>query len=123
MTDVKAFRALSVLTTISVLVVTACTIQLRGRDGPSPPPKVEQKTDVSKSGLVRCRSVTAVEKADYQHCQQVWAENPSRFFGKSTHAADPGQENPATGLAPAPKDQSRIPQGYPQPATPEASKP
>ena len=122
MTNIRAFKALSLLTTIGMSVVTACTIQLRRGDGPSPPPKAE-KTGATSSDLARCRSVTALEKADYQHCQQVWAENRSRFFGKKTHAADPGQEDPTTGLAPAPKDQSRIPQGYPQPSTPEGSKP
>lgn len=125
MTDVRAFKALSLLTTIGVLVVAACTIQLRGGDEPPVLPKAEQTTDATSSDLARCRSVTAEETAGYQHCRQVWAENRRRFLGKKTGAAVPGQEGSATGLAPAPKDQSRIPQGYPQPqpATPEASKP
>ncbi|MCC8959840.1 putative entry exclusion protein TrbK-alt [Bradyrhizobium sp. Pear77] len=123
MTDVRAFKALSLLTTIGVLVVTACTIQLRGGDGPPPPPKVEQTTNATSSDLARCRSVTAQEASGYQHCKQVWAENRRRFFAKKSDAAVPGQEEPAAVLGPASKDQSRIPQGYPQPATPEASKP
>jgi conjugative transfer region protein TrbK len=121
MTDIRAFKALSLLATISVLVVTACTIQLRGGDGP-PPPKAEQTTDATSSDLARCRSVTAEEAAGYQHCKQVWAENRRRFFGKKNGPTDPGRDDSA-GLAPGPKDQSRIPQGYPQRATPEASKP
>ncbi|WP_128943553.1 putative entry exclusion protein TrbK-alt [Bradyrhizobium zhanjiangense] len=123
MTDVRAFKALSLLTTIGLVAVAACTIQLRGGESP-PQPKEEQTTDATSSELAHCRSVTAEETAGYRHCQQVWAENRRRFFGKKA-AAVPGQEDPAAWLAPAPKDQSRIPQGYPQPqpTTPEASKP
>ncbi|VIO70899.1 hypothetical protein CI1B_34970 [Bradyrhizobium ivorense] len=123
MTDIRAFKALSLLTTIGVLVVTACTIQLRGGDEPPALPKTEQTTGTTSSDLARCRSVTAEETAGYQHCRQVWAENRRRFFAKRAGAAVPGPEEPAAALAPAPKDQSRIPQGYPNLATPEASKP
>jgi conjugative transfer region protein TrbK len=113
MTDVRAFKALSLLTTSSVLVVTACTIQLRGGDDSSPQPKAEQTS----------RSVTAEEAAGYQHCKQVWAENRRRFFGKKDRSAASGEDDSAAGWTPAPKDQSRIPQGYPSLATPEARKP
>ncbi|WP_082641290.1 putative entry exclusion protein TrbK-alt [Bradyrhizobium yuanmingense] len=122
MTEIRAFKALSLLTTIGVLIVTACTIQPRGGNGPPPPPKAEKTTDATSSDLARCRSVTAEEAAGYQHCKQVWAENRRRFFGKKSDPIDPGRDDSA-GLAPGPKDQSRIPQGYLQPAIPEASKP
>ncbi|PIT01681.1 hypothetical protein TSA1_13570 [Bradyrhizobium nitroreducens] len=122
MTDIRAFKALSLLTTIGVLVVTACTIQLRGGDKTLAMPKGEQTTDEANSDLARCRSVTAVQTADYQHCRHVWAENRRRFF-KKNGPADPGQDDSTAGLASAPKDQSRVPQGYPPLALPEASKP
>lgn len=122
MTDIRAFKALSLLTTIGVLVVTACTIQFRGGDGP-PPPKAEQTTDATSSDLARCRSVTAEQTEGYERCKQVWAENRRRFFGKIDGAAAPGRDESAAGVALAPKDQSRIPQGYPNLATPEARKP
>ncbi|MBR0834151.1 putative entry exclusion protein TrbK-alt [Bradyrhizobium manausense] len=121
MTDIRAFKALSLLTTIGVLVVTACTIQLRGGDGPQPP-KAEQTTDATSSDLARCRSVTAEQAEGYERCKQVWAENRRRFLGKKDGAAIPGDDS-AAGVALIPKDQSRIPQGYPNLATPEASKP
>ncbi|MBR0724213.1 putative entry exclusion protein TrbK-alt [Bradyrhizobium manausense] len=123
MTDIRAFKALSLLTTIGVLVVTACTIQLRGGDGPPPGPKAEQTTDATSSDLVRCRSVSAEEAAGYQHCKQVWAENRRRFFGKKDGAVVAGHDDSAAGVTPVPKDQSRMPQGYPLPAAPEVSKP
>ncbi|MCW2086224.1 UNVERIFIED_ORG: conjugative transfer region protein TrbK [Bradyrhizobium japonicum] len=122
MTHIRAFKALSLLTTIGVLVVAACTIQLRGGDGSPPLPRAEKTTDPNSSELARCRSVIAEETAGYQHCRQVWAENRRRFFGKKDGAAAPGHDDSASSI-PAPKDQSRIPQGYPNLATPEASKP
>jgi len=121
MTDIRAFKALSLLTTIGVLVVTACTIQLRGGDGP--PPEAERTTDATSSDLARCRSVTAEEAEGYEHCKQVWAENRRRFFGRKDGAAVPGHDDSVAGVAPAPKDQSRIPKGYPNVVAPEASKP
>ncbi|MFK4583726.1 putative entry exclusion protein TrbK-alt [Bradyrhizobium ottawaense] len=120
MTDVRAFKALSLLTTIGVLVVTACTIQLRGGNDPAPQ-KSEQTTGATSAELARCRSITSEEAAGYQHCKQLWAESRRRFFGKKDGVA--GHDEAAAGLASVPKDQSRIPQGYPPLATPEAGKP
>ncbi|MBH5396587.1 putative entry exclusion protein TrbK-alt [Bradyrhizobium sp. CNPSo 4010] len=123
MTDVKAFRALSLLTTIGLVAVAACTIQLSGGDDSPPAPKAEQTTYPTSADLARCRVVAPEETASYRHCQQVWSENRRRFFGKKNGPADAGQSDSTTGLAPAPKDQSRIPQGYPALAIPDTSKP
>lgn len=122
MTDVKAFKALSLAVSIGVFVVAACTIQLRGGEDASSPPKAEHTADVDLSELGRCRTLTPDETASYQHCQQVWAENRRRFFGKDAAAAS-RRPDPAAGLTPPPKDQSRMPQGYPSVAPPEESKP
>ncbi|UGY02503.1 putative entry exclusion protein TrbK-alt [Bradyrhizobium quebecense] len=122
MTDAKAFKALSLLATIGVLVVTACTIQLRGGGNSPLAPKAEQTTDVTSSDLARCRGVTPEETADYRHCKRVWDENRRRFIGKKDSAAASGH-NDSTSSIPVPKDQSRLPQGYPNLTTPEASKP
>lgn len=121
MTDVMAFKALSLATAV-VFVVAACTIQLRGGED-APSPTAEKTTDADGSDLARCRSVTSEETSSYQHCQKVWAENRRRFFGRKDGAAVSGRGDPASGLAPAPKDQSRMLQGYPSIAIPEASKP
>ncbi|MET4247191.1 putative entry exclusion protein TrbK-alt [Bradyrhizobium sp. LA6.7] len=120
MTDVRTFKALSLATTVGVLVVAACTIQLRGGEEASAPAKVEQTTDIEDSELARCRSVASDETARYQHCQKVWAENRRRFFGRKDGAAASGRGDPA---ASAPKDQSRMPQGYPSAQMPEVIKP
>lgn len=122
MSDIKAFKALSLAVSAGVLVVAACTIQLRGGEDASSPSKAEQTTDVDHSDLTRCRTVTPEETAAYQHCQQVWIENRRRFFGKDGAAAS-HRPDPVAGLRAAPKDQSRLPQGYPSVASPEESKP
>lgn len=121
MTGARAFKALSLVATIGVLVISACTIQLRGRGDPPQSPKAEQTTDATSSDLARCRSVTAEEAADYQHCKQVWAGNRRRFFGVKDGASVSGHDDAAAGVEFAPKDQSRVLQRYL--TTPEASKP
>ncbi|MDN5005513.1 putative entry exclusion protein TrbK-alt [Bradyrhizobium sp. GCM10027634] len=123
MTDTGPFKALSLLTSVGILVVAACTIQLRGGEGTSAPPKAEQTLDLDGSDLARCRTVTSEDVAGYQHCQKVWAENRRRFFGRKDGAAASRGPDPVAGLTPAPKDESRMPQGYPSVALPEASKP
>jgi conjugative transfer region protein TrbK len=123
MTDVRAFKALSLATTVVVFVVAACTIQLRGGEDASSPPKAEQTADADDSDIVRCRNVTIEETTKYHHCQEIWAKSRRRFFGKKEGAAVSGRSDPASSLPSAPKDQSRMPQGYPSVAIPEASKP
>ncbi|MCC8940455.1 putative entry exclusion protein TrbK-alt [Bradyrhizobium sp. Arg62] len=122
MTDVKAFKALSLLTTIGLVAVAACTIQLRGGDESPPVPKAEQTTDATSADLARCRGITPEEPAGYRHCKHVWDENRRRFFGRKDSATASGQEDSISSI-PVPKDQSRIPLGYPNLAAPEASKP
>jgi conjugative transfer region protein TrbK len=123
MTDTGPFKALSLLTTVGILVVAACTIRLRGGEETSALPKAEQTTDVDGSDLTCCRTVTSEDAADYQHCQKVWAENRRRFFGRKDGPATSSRGDPAADFAPAPKDQSRMPQGYPSVAIPEVEKP
>lgn len=122
MTDASAFKALSLVAALGVFVVAACTIPLRGGEDP-PPQRPEPTADATSSDLARCRSVTFEDTAGYQHCQRVWAENRHRFFGRRQGGGVSGQGNPVTGPADAPKDQSRMPQGYPPVALPDASKP
>ncbi|QOZ77941.1 hypothetical protein XH83_22390 [Bradyrhizobium sp. CCBAU 53351] len=123
MTDTGPFKALSLLTSVGILVVAACTIQLRGGEDTSAPTKAEQTTDVGGSDLARCRTVTSDDVTGYQHCQRVWAENRRRFFGRKDSAAASRGSDPVAGQTPAPKDESRMPQGYPSVVLPDASKP
>ncbi|WP_083860114.1 putative entry exclusion protein TrbK-alt [Bradyrhizobium diazoefficiens] len=122
MTDTGPFKALSLLTTVGILAVAACTIQLRGRAETSAPPKAERTSDVDGSDLARCRTVTSEDAAGHRHCQKVWAENRRRFLGRKDGAAVSGQGNPAADPTSSPKDQSRMPQGYRSVVVPEVDK-
>jgi conjugative transfer region protein TrbK len=123
MTDAVPFKALSLLTSVGILIVAACTIQLRGGEETSVPPTAEQTSDVDGSDLARCRTVTSEEAAGYQHCQKVWAENRRRFFGRKDGSVASRRPDPAASLTPSPKDESRMPQEYPSVTLPEASRP
>ncbi|MET4259701.1 conjugative transfer region protein TrbK [Bradyrhizobium sp. S3.12.5] len=118
MTDTGPFKALSLLMSVGVLVVAGCAIQLRGGEDISASPTAEQTKDVDRSELARCRTVSSEDAADYQHCQKIWAENRRRFFGRRDGAAAA-----ETGVTAAPKDQGRLPQGYPSVGVPEEAKP
>ncbi|MDH2355175.1 putative entry exclusion protein TrbK-alt [Bradyrhizobium sp. SSUT112] len=118
MTDTGPFKALSLLMSVGVLVVAGCAIQLRGGENTSAPPIAEQTKDINGSELARCRTVSSEDAADYQHCQKVWAENRRRFFVRRDGAAAA-----VTSPTSAPKDQSRMPQGYPAAGVPEGAKP
>ncbi|MCK1655348.1 putative entry exclusion protein TrbK-alt [Bradyrhizobium sp. 149] len=118
MTEPGPFKALSLLVSVGVVIVAGCAIQLRGGKNTSAPPKAEQAKDVDRSELARCRTVSSEDAADHQHCQKVWAENRRRFFGRRDGVAA-GE----TAVTPVPKDQSRMPQGYPSVGVPEEDKP
>lgn len=120
MSDTGPFKALSLLVSAGILVVAACAIQLRGGEETSAPPKAEQTSNVDSSDLARCRTVTSEDAAGYQYCQKVWAESLRRFFGGGAASRRPDL---ASSLSPTPKDESRMPQGYPSVALPEASRP
>ncbi|MEH2549932.1 conjugative transfer region protein TrbK [Bradyrhizobium sp. AZCC 2262] len=122
MTHVRTLKAVSLLTTIGVLLVAACTFQLRGRDKSPALQKTEQRTEENGSELARCRQLNSEEATGYQHCRKVWAENRRRFLGRKDGVVVRGDDD-AVGSTSTPKDQSRVPQGYPQSATPEAGKP
>ncbi|MET4117720.1 conjugative transfer region protein TrbK [Bradyrhizobium sp. JR4.1] len=118
MTDTGPFKALSLLISVGVLVVAGCAIHLRGGEETSASPTAEQTKDIDRSELARCRTVSFEDAADYQHCQKVWAQNRRRFFVRRDGAAAV-----ETGVTAVPKDQSRMPQGYPPARVPEEGKP
>lgn len=99
-----------------MLVMAACAIQLRG-DGDEPPstPAGPQTAGTLAPSLTRCGKVTPDQTATYDYCRRIWAENRRRFFGQTKSTAAPDQS-----LGLPPKDQSRMPQGYPSVALPES---
>jgi conjugative transfer region protein TrbK len=107
---------------VSVLVVAACTIQLRG-DSDSPPAgsSAPRVTNPLGAELERCRKVTSEQVAEIQECRLIWAENRRRFLGSKAPAVssiDAQRGSPTPSLA-QPKNPDRVPQGWPPIATPE----
>jgi len=106
-----------------MLVMAACAIQLRG-DGDEAASKSvgPQTTGAVDSSLARCRTVTPEQTATYDDCRRIWAENRRRFFGQKGSATVPAGSDAPSSQPPElpPKDQSRMPQGYPSVALPES---
>jgi len=106
-----------------MLVMAACAIQLRGGgDEASSNSAGPQTAGALDSSLARCQAVTPEQTATYDYCRRIWAENRRRFFGRKGSATAPAG-NDALSSQPSelpPKDQSRMPQGYPSVAVPES---
>ena len=109
---------------VSVLVVAACTIQLRGdSDGLPAESSASRITSPLGAELERCRKVTTEQAAELQACRLNWAENRRRFLGSnkasaaaSSVDAQPGSPTPSLAQ---PKKPDRLPRGWPLVATPE----
>jgi conjugative transfer region protein TrbK len=100
-----------------MLVMAACAIQLRGDgDEAASNPAGPQTTGAVDSSVARCRTVTPEQTATYDYCRRIWAENRRRFFGSTKSTAAPAFQSSEL----PPKDQSRMPQGYPSVALPES---
>jgi conjugative transfer region protein TrbK len=107
---------------VSVLVVAACTIELRGdSDGPPAGSSVSRATNPLGAKLEHCRKVTSEQVAELQECRLIWAENRRRFLGSkkppAVSSVDAQPSSPMPSLA-QPKNLDRLPQGWPV-ATPE----
>lgn len=106
-----------------MLMVAACAIQLRSDgDETASNSAGPQATGTPGSSLARCRTVTPEQTATYDDCRQIWAENRRRFFGQKGSATAPAGSDALSGQPSEvpPKDQSRMPQGYPSVALPES---
>lgn len=106
-----------------MLVMAACAIQLRGDgDEASSDPAGPQTTGTLAPSLTRCGTVTPEQTATYDYCRRIWAENRRRVFGRKGSATAPAGSDALSGQPSElpPKDQSRMPQGYPSVALPES---
>jgi conjugative transfer region protein TrbK len=107
---------------VPVLVVAACTIQLRGDSG-SPPAgsSASRVTNPLGAELERCRKITSEQVTELRECRLIWAENRRRFLGSKAPAVssvDAQPSSPTSSLA-LPKNPGRLRQGWPPVATPE----
>ena len=107
---------------VPVLVITACTIQLRGdSDGRAAGLSASRATNPLGAELERCRKVTSEQVAELRECRLIWAENRRRFLGSKTPAVSSVDAQPGSPTPPLaqPKNPGRLPQGWPPVATPE----
>jgi conjugative transfer region protein TrbK len=98
-----------------ILVVAACAIRLRGNeDQIKSSASADQAADPLATKLAECRSVTYEQADALSECRNAWAENRRQFLGQKP-SASPKMGNPQEGssLSVPPKDESRLPHGYP----------
>ena len=97
------------------LAVAACTIHLRGDEeqakmlepNSTPPDPLAAK-------LAACRSVTYEQKDVLAECRKAWAEKRRQFLGQKAPApSDSRMPQAGSSLFVAPKDENRLPSGYP----------
>jgi conjugative transfer region protein TrbK len=99
-----------------VLVIAACTIHLRGSEEQAADiPSMDQTADPLAAKLAECRSVTYEQKAALAECRKAWAEKRRQFLRQGTPSASPDSETLPNGssLFVPPKDESRVPLGFP----------
>jgi conjugative transfer region protein TrbK len=98
-----------------VLVVAACAIRLRGDEGQTnATASADATSDPLATKLAECRSVTYEQKDALSECRKAWAEKRRQFLGQKAPAPSGGGPPQAgSPLFVAPKDESRLPSGYP----------
>jgi conjugative transfer region protein TrbK len=119
----KLFRRFPLIAAFGLVVlsVAACAVQLRHEQESQPSPATSEESHPLAPKLESCLTVTPDQTATFEYCRRVWAENRRRFFGSQKKSAAPSVIEPPNGQSspePGPKDQSRLPQGYPPVATP-----
>jgi conjugative transfer region protein TrbK len=99
-----------------VLVVAACAIRLRGDEGQTgTSASADVTSDPLATKLTECRSVTYEQKDALSECRKAWAEKRRQFLGQKAPSASPdnGTAQEGSSLFVPPKDESRLPPGYP----------
>jgi conjugative transfer region protein TrbK len=98
-----------------VLVLAACAIKLRGDEGQtSATASTDVIADPLAAKLAECRSVTYEQKDALSECRRAWAEKRRQFLGqRDPGPSGSGSSLPGSSLFIAPKDETRLPSGYP----------
>ena len=116
--NMKNLQRLPTMTAVVlvVLIVAACAIRLRGDEEQT---KAAASADVASDSLARklaeCRSVTYEQKDALTECRKAWAEKRRQFLGQKAPSAssDNGTAREGSSLFVPPKNESRLPPGYP----------
>lgn len=99
-----------------VLVIAACTIHLRGdEDQAETIQSMDQAVDPLTTKLAQCRSVTYEQKDALAECRKAWAGQRRKVLEQQAPSASAGNEASRQGssLFVTPKDESRLPPGFP----------
>jgi conjugative transfer region protein TrbK len=98
-----------------VFIVAACAIRLRGDENQTPSAtSAAEATDPVATKLAECRSVTYEQKDALSECRKTWAEKRRQFLGKSpSSSSENGAAQGGSSLFVPPKDEDRLPSGYP----------
>ena len=97
------------------LAVAACTIPLRGDEEQAKMLKPDGATpDPLAAKLAECRSVTYEQKDALTECRKAWAEKRRQFLRQDVRPpSDDRTPQAGSSLFVAPKDESRLPSGFP----------
>jgi conjugative transfer region protein TrbK len=98
-----------------VFIVAACAIRLRDDENQTPSAaSAAEAPDPWATKLAECRSVTYEQKDALLECRKAWAEKRRQFFRKIPSASsDSGAPQGGSSLFVPPKDEDRLPSGYP----------
>jgi conjugative transfer region protein TrbK len=99
------------------LAVTACAIRLRSdEEATKIPPSADVAADPLATKLAECRSVTYEQKDALSECRKAWAEKRHQFLGQKAPSApaDSGTSEGGSSLFVPPKEESRLPSGFPK---------
>ncbi|WP_027528507.1 putative entry exclusion protein TrbK-alt [Bradyrhizobium sp. Ec3.3] len=107
--------SIGVAALLLAVAVGACAFQLRGgADQTAAAASATQESDPLASKLGQCRTVN-YEKDALLECRKVWAEKRRQFLSQREDSArqviDGASAN--SPIPPSPKDESRLPSGYP----------
>lgn len=97
------------------IAVAACAFQLRGdEEQTNTPVSAEVTSDPLATKLAECRSVTYEQKDALSECRKAWAERRRQFLRQKAQApVDSRAPQSGSSLFVAPKDETRLPSGYP----------
>ncbi len=98
-----------------MLVVAACAIHLRDDEGQTnTSTSAERTSDPLATKLTECSSVSYEQKDALSECRRAWAKKRRQFLGqKASEPSDTGAAKAGSSLFVAPKNESRLPSGYP----------
>jgi conjugative transfer region protein TrbK len=116
--NMKKLQRLPTMTALVlvVLIVAACAIRLRGDENRTlSATSADHASDALATKLAECRSLTYEQKDALSECRKAWAEKRRQFLGQKISPASSDNAPPQEGssLFVPPKDESRLPPGYP----------